>query len=193
MNDPLREKWDTRYRSREGDAEPARVLLENVHLLPARGDALDLACGLGANARLLARQGLRVSAWDLSQVAVDRLAGALGPEEQKFVRPEVRDVQAHPPAPDSFDVIVVSYFLDRELTGSIVKALRPGGMVFYQTFVRDAVSEVGPSNPAYRLERNELLRLFPGLWLRFYREDGTEGDVAQGVRDIAMLVAQRPF
>ena len=68
-----RAKWDERYRQGSRVAEAARVVSENLHLLPMRGDALDLACGLGANALALAGRGLRVSAWDLSPRAIQRL------------------------------------------------------------------------------------------------------------------------
>lgn len=48
--------------------QPSQVLLDNSHLLPASGRALDLACGLGANALYLAKRGMTTSAWDLSPV-----------------------------------------------------------------------------------------------------------------------------
>ena len=54
------------------------------------------------------------------------------------------------------------------------------------------MTDQGPSNPAYRLDTNELLRLFPHLIVRFYREEGRVGDLTDGKRDIAQLVAQRP-
>jgi tellurite methyltransferase len=50
----LRAKWDARYRERDRIPSPALVLSENLHLLPGSGAALDLACGLGENALLLA-------------------------------------------------------------------------------------------------------------------------------------------
>ena len=36
-------------------------------------------------------------------------------------------------------------------------ALRPRGVLYYQTFVRAKVAEIGPSNPDYLLEPGELL------------------------------------
>lgn len=190
-SDDLRSKWDARYREADRIPAPALVLTENLHLLPRSGEALDLACGLGENALLLAEQGLAVSAWDLSPVATERLrreaaARGLG------VTAEVRDVQAQPPAPEAFDVILVAHFLDRALAPAIAAALRPGGLLLYQTFTREAVSERGPTNPDHRLARNELLRLFPGLLVRFYREEGRLGDLGRGVRDLAMLVGEKP-
>lgn len=187
----LREKWDARYRQAAAPGSPSRVLSENAHLLPATGDALDLACGLGADALFLARRGFRVSAWDLSPVAVEAVRAQAG-KDGLAILPAVRDIVAEPPPAAGFDVILVSYFLERGLAPTIVRALRPGGLLFYQTFTRDAVSDRGPSNPGYRLGRNELLDLFKSLVLRVYREEGRLGDTATGCRDLALLVAQRP-
>lgn len=188
----LRAKWDARYRDSDRVPSPAKVLADNLHLLPMSGRALDLACGLGANALLLAERGLDVSAWDLSPAALRQL------REESHRRGlnidiHVRDIQARPPASGSFDIIVVSHFLDRAIIPAIADALSPGGLLFYQTFTCEAVSNRGPSNPGYRLAPNELLRLFPGLILRAYREDGRVGDLTRGSRDVAFLVAQMPF
>jgi tellurite methyltransferase len=184
-------KWDSRYEVADALPDPALVLRDNLHLLPAQGRALDLACGLGANALLLAGQGLEVVAWDLSQVAVTRVR-ELAVLMQLRVQAEVRDVCVHPPAPGTFDCIVVAHFLDRELAPAIADALRPGGLLFYQTFSLDRIGGRGPSNPLYLLYQNELLRLFDGLILRFYREEGRLGDLSRGIRNLTQLVAQRP-
>ncbi len=181
-------KWDARYRE-AGEPIPARVLSENLHLLPARGRALDLACGLGANALLLARCGLETFAWDSSPVAIDKLRAAAA-TAGVVVHAEVRDVVAHPPEPQRFDVIVVAHFLDRSLAPALATALRPGGLIFYQTFTRVRVGAAsGPRNPDYLLHQNELLKLFSPLQLVVYREEGELGDATRGFRDQAMLIA----
>ncbi|HHL45556.1 MAG TPA: methyltransferase domain-containing protein [Gammaproteobacteria bacterium] len=186
------ERWDKRYRDAAAPAEPARVLLDNCHLLPQQGRALDLACGLGANALFLARRGLDVTAWDHSGVAIGKLCTTAAAEDISITA-EMRDVVAQPPKPQDFDVIVVSRFLERTLVPHLVDALRPDGVIFYQTFVREAVDEtIGPKNPLFRLERNELLELFESLYLLVYREEGRVGDVARGFRNEAMLVAGKP-
>ena len=67
-------KWDARYRENKiVHTEAASVLAENRHLLPRSGVALDLACGIGANARLLASHGLTTSAWDISTEALEHV------------------------------------------------------------------------------------------------------------------------
>ncbi|MCD0448942.1 class I SAM-dependent methyltransferase [Actinocorallia sp. API 0066] len=65
--------WDERYREREKvwSGEPNRVLVEEVAGVEA-GTALELGCGEGADAVWLARQGWRVTATDISSVALER-------------------------------------------------------------------------------------------------------------------------
>lgn len=183
--------WDARYRQQAaGIPSPAEVLAQLGHLLPPRGRALDLACGLGGNALALARRGLDTHAWDYSEEAIERLrrlASACG----VAIHCEVRDVVSCPPGPASFDVIVVSRFLERSLAPALQAALRPAGLLYYQTFVRDRVGGRGPTNPAFRLDDNELLHLFPGMRVLYYHEEGSLGDTTLGFRDQAMLVAQQ--
>ena len=190
MPEDPRAKWDARYRNADpAGVAPARVLTDFSHLLPERGDALDLACGLGANARFLAQGGLQVSAWDISTVAIQRLQAVT---EGLPLHPSVRDVMNEPPPANRFDVIVVSRYLERSLAPRLTAALKPGGLLFYQTYTRERVSEAGPGKAAFRLAPNELLRLFSDLRVVAYREEGRLGRLDEGFRDEAMLVALKP-
>ncbi|MCF6336970.1 MAG: class I SAM-dependent methyltransferase [Gammaproteobacteria bacterium] len=183
-------KWNGRYATAEGKPRAAQVLRENRHLLPTSGDALDLACGLGGNALLLAQAGLAVQAWDLSSVAIDALRLHMAAECLQ-VEAAVRDVGEQPPMPTSFDVIVISYFLQRALAPALCAALRPGGLLFYQTFIKDKVHQQGPTNPDFLLAENELLTMFAPLRLRVYHEVGALGDITQGLRNEALFVGQK--
>jgi len=190
MSDEVRQKWDAIYDGEGKAGAGARVLVENSHLLPVRGRALEVACGRGANALFLARCGLEAYGWDISPVAVESLqADAAG--QGLVVRGEARDVMQQPPLPDSFDVIVVSHFLERGLIPLLRQALRPQGLLFYQTFTRSRVSDRGPSNPAFRLADNELLDVCAGMRVLVYREEGRIGDIGKGFRDLALIVAQK--
>lgn len=189
-NELVREKWDRRHAEAEGLGEPLRALTENLHLLPARGDALDLACGRGASALLLARRGLRVVAWDLSEVAIGLLRAA-AEAEGLMLRADARDVVACPPEPNSFDLLVVGHFLERSLAPRLEAALRPGGLLVYQTFAATRITGLGPDRPDFRLADNELLTLFPGLKVRVYREEAIVGNLQRGMRDLAYLLAER--
>jgi SAM-dependent methyltransferase len=192
MSESDAEKWDRRYRIAVAQqVQPALVLSAYAHLLPAQGEALDLAAGLGGNALFLARLGFNATAWDISALAMQRLAEQAA-AEGVALSCEVRDVVAEPPPAERFDVIVVSRFLERALCPAIAAALRPGGLLFYQTFTREKVDTgAGPSNPDFLLQRNELLRLFPELVVRLYREEGVLGDTTKGLRNEACLVAEK--
>ena len=167
------------------------MLRQNQHLLPSQGSALDLACGRGANAICLAEKGLTVSAWDISASALEHLANE-ATNKGLIIELEPRNISEHPPKPNSFDVITVSNFLERELIDDIRKAIKPDGLIFYQTFIIDKVSNIGPSNPDYLLDNNELLNFFSEWKVVLYREEGLLGNIDSGFRNQAMLIAQKP-
>ena len=185
------EKWNTIYAAGgHGRQTPATVLKEFAHLLPETGTALDLACGRGANALFLAERGLNVHAWDVSEEAISSLNTRVN-ELQLKLQTRICDITAEPLPTNSFDIIVVSYFLERKLMPSIISALRKNGLLFYQTFIRERVDDTGPRNEDYRLGENELLHLCRELHIVFYREEGKLGDTQQGIRNEAMLIGQR--
>lgn len=192
MNDKTKEKWDKNYDSCSSDfPSPAEVLRQNQHLLPTQGAALDLACGRGANAICLAENGLSVSAWDISSSALKHLSNQAIKKDLK-IEVESRNISENPPEPNTFDVISVSNFLERELIEDIRNAINSNGLIFYQTFIRNKVSNIGPSNPDYLLGKNELLLFFSDWNIIYYKEEGTTGSIDKGFRNQAMIIAQKP-
>jgi len=190
-SDERQQKWQQRYSNGVAtEPAPCGVLSENAFLLPRHGGALDLACGWGGNALFLARHGLDTEGWDYAPAAIERL-NMMAHAQELRLKGVLRDVEEFPPEPQSFDVITVSYFLDRAIVPNLIEALRPGGLIFYETFLRDAVSDEGPGNSAFRLADNELLQMFSGLRVISYTEHGSIGEVSAGVRNVARLVAAR--
>ena len=64
------EFWDARYREvHHGDRPPHATLVAMTDRLKP-GTALDLGCGIGADARWLAARGWKVDAFDFSEVAL---------------------------------------------------------------------------------------------------------------------------
>lgn len=192
-DDAAQARWDKIYSDAVQTGKVVDVLRDNVHLLTRPGRSLDVACGLGANALFLAHFGLTSHAWDISPVAIEKLAD-LARSQEVTVHAQARDVVANPPDPASFELIVVSNFLDRTLFPALINALAPGGLLFYQTYSRLRVDDAGPRNEAYRLAANELLSLcHPPLHVVVYREEGSLGEVSKGLRNMAHIVAQRQF
>ena len=185
-------KWDRIYSQSNVEKYPAvSVLTENAFLLPKFGTALDLACGLGTNAIFLARHGLATEAWDISGVAIEKLRRNADSGDLE-INAQVCEINGDSFSGRSFDVIVLSRFLDRNLSDAIMDALKPGGLLFYQTYTEEKTAPHGPNNPDYLLAENELLRLFSGLRVIFYRENGCIGDIEEGLRNEAQLIGQNP-
>ncbi|MDD5321300.1 MAG: methyltransferase domain-containing protein [Methylococcales bacterium] len=189
--DALIDKWNRIYNESGQGLYPAiQVLTENDFLLPQTGAALDLACGLGGNAIFLAELGLSVTAWDVSSVAIDKLT-AYAVHKVLNVNACQQIITANSFNGYQFDVIVVSRFLDRTLSDAIIGALKPDGLLFYQTFTREKTRPKPPNNPDYLLTENELLTLFLPLRVIFYRENALIGNQERGLRNEAQFVGQK--
>ncbi len=192
MSDATREKWDRIYSERGTEhGRAVRVVEENLHLLPTSGKGLELACGLANNSFAITAHGIEMAAWDISAVAAERVNQRATQTGAK-VTACARDVVTEPPTAAEYDVVVVSHFLDRSLVPAIITALKPGGLLFYQTFTQTRVVESGPKNSDWRLADGELLTLFAALKPLVYREEGLTGDTGKGLRNEALLVAQKP-
>ena len=89
-------------------------------------------------------------------------------------------------------MIVVSRFLHRPSLPALAQALRPGGLLFYQTFNRNKPAG-GPSSPDFLLEPGELPEVFSNLTLRVYQEYGRAGDLNEGNRHETLFVGQAPL
>ena len=70
-------------------------------------------------------------------------------------------------------------------------AIKQNGLIFYQTFTKDKANNSGPSNPDYLLDKNELLLFFTDWKIIVYREEGSTGNINNGFRNQAMIVAQK--
>ncbi len=186
------EKWNRIYTESEVASNSiTSVLKEHAYLLPKHGTALDIACGLGSDSVFLAQQGLDVHAWDISDQMVGKI-NAFAQLNNLSITAETHDITRNPPLAESYDVISVAHYLERSIVPGLLTALKPGGLIFYQTFLKEVTgSYSGPSNSDFRLGKNELLALFSDLNIVFYQEDALIGDVQQGVRNEALLIAQK--
>lgn len=185
------DKWNDAYQGVDiASTKPARVLAENLHLLPESGDALDLACGRAGNAILLSKYGFNVDAVDISPVVLASVEQFVEQQDLSILC-EVRDIEKEGLSGKEYDVITVSYFLNRQLFPQIIKSLKPEGLLFYETWSQQKVNDTGPNNPKFRLEMGELLKLTAPLKTLLYREEGGSGDTSKGYRNTAMLVAQK--
>ncbi|MFK8907535.1 class I SAM-dependent methyltransferase [Streptomyces sp. YS-3] len=126
--------WDGVYAGRPAASHPrpnVRLTETATGLVP--GDALDLGCGEGGDALWLAAQGWRVTATDISAVAVERLSDLADAHGLGDRLTAVRyDLHTSFP-PGAFDLVSAHYLhtphvLDRAaVLRSAAHAVRPGG------------------------------------------------------------------
>jgi len=176
--------WNLVYAEKPvAESTPADVLLTNEHLLSSQGEALDFASGLAGNGIYLAQKGYKVTAWDLSDVAVKKVKHH-AKNKKLDVDAKVYDLEnKRPIIKNQYDVVVVSYFLHRESLRYLYDILKKGGLLFYQTFSGLQYKEQGPARESFRLKKNELLDVFSDMQLLYYREDdenSTGPDCKQG-------------
>ena len=119
------------------------------------GRVLDVACGHGRHLRYLRSLGF-------SAVGVDRDVGVRPLlDATAGVEFHVADIEsgAWPFAPGEFDGVVVTNYLHRPLFATLVAALRPGGMLVYETFAAGNERYGRPSNPDFLLRAGELIEM----------------------------------
>ncbi|WP_029936309.1 class I SAM-dependent methyltransferase [Thiomicrospira pelophila] len=165
------QKWNQKYAEAElsTPAEACWLLKQHIRRLPLRGQALDLASGLAGNARFLARCGLNTQAWDISETATDLVTRWAKLQGLSNLQAVCKNITEQDFEPNQFDVIVVSHYLDRAILPSLVKALKPQGLLFYQTFLAP-VQTNGPSNLDFYIQSNEYQAWWSSLTCEVYGE-----------------------
>ncbi len=177
------------------DPIPARFLIEQFHRLP-KGKALDVAAGSGRNALYLAAHGFEVEAIDRDEEALAMLAATAN---QRHLSVTVRTVDLEQPAPQApelpknrYDVILVFFYLYRSLFPLLIDALKPNGVLVYETFTIDNYfRHRHPRRWEFCLAQNELLRLTSQLRVLHYDEGEHDGGHGGGPAFTARLVAQK--
>lgn len=160
-------------RMRHGQGEASAWVARFAPLLPP-GEVLDLACGAGRHARLLAALGHPVLALDRDPEA---LALAAGPGIVSLQCDLEDGVSAWPFGPGRFAGIVVTNYLHRPLFGKLAHSLAPGGILIYETFSIGNEAFGKPSNPAFLLGEGELLaQAATHGWRVLAYEDGYSGE-----------------
>jgi SAM-dependent methyltransferase len=191
MSAPDAQLWNARYLSEQEHylrRQPYPLLRTYADQLPQGGWALDVAAGAAPAGLFLAKHGLRVIAVDISEVGL-RLAQLRARELSLPLSLVVMDTSDPWLPPSKFDVVLNFYYLSRPLFECYRQALKPGGWLFFETFVQETHRRC---NPAHYLESGELYSAFQDWeilhWAETWRKrrDGTLSS-----KKVAQLVARK--
>ena len=177
---------------------PARFLSQQLHRLP-KGTVLDVAAGRGRHTLFLSSLGYQVEAIDRDAEALALLLTSARSQNLAGVTTRTLDLEPPPPHAPSlghtqYDAVVVFFYLHRPLFPHLRDALKPGGVLLYETFlIENHVRHHHPKRREFCLAQGELLDLTSGLRLLHYDEGLHEGTQDREPAYTAQLVAQKPF
>lgn len=163
-----KDRWDKKYSTEAFifGKEPVPFLKQNVHLLP-KGKALDIAIGEGRNGVFLATQGFEVVGLDISEKGLAK-AHQLAKQNGVSIETRVVDLENHQLKKNAYDVILLMYYMQRDLWPQVNDALKPGGMAIIETYNIDHLKHQ-KFNPKWLLKTNELLEAFKDMKIIRYQ------------------------
>ncbi|MBL8039599.1 MAG: dihydroneopterin aldolase [Nitrospira sp.] len=178
------------------DPHPARFLVQQLDRLP-KGLVLDVAAGRGRHTLFLSSLGYQIEAIDRDEQALAQLLTDVRTKHLTNVTTQALDLESTPTpdlGKDRYDAILVFFYLSRPIVPHLLRALRPGGVLIYETFLIDHhLRHQHPRRREFCLEHGELLNLTSGLRVLHYDEGPHEGARDGESAYTAQLVAQKPF
>ena len=169
-----------------------------------KGDTvLCVADGEGRNSVWLAKQGMQVDAFDLSEVALKK-AVALAKEEVVHVQFSLASTEAWDWQPNQYDAVVGIFiqFADPvmrpRLFAQMVSTLRPGGLFIIQGYTPKQLEfkTGGPSILEHLYTEDMIRTLIDDLEpidLCLYEKELSEGPKHTGMSALLGLVARKPL
>lgn len=180
-------KWEDRYKQSRGHVGPPSPLVVRwaSHI---EGPVLDLAGGNGRNALFLASRGLTVHVIDICHSALSQLLECARQQRLSVFAIEA-DLENYPLPARHYGAVLVFRYLQRSLFPLVKAAVRPGGLVLYESFLIDQQRLGPPRNPLHLLQPRELYDAFCDFEV-LSDEEGLLEDSPPAY--LARLVARRP-
>jgi tellurite methyltransferase len=178
--------WDKKYGERSHSSlqpDPFLVAAYEEFLSGiSSGLALDVAGGVGRHSIWLAKRGWRVKLLDISEVGMQQAEeNAKRTGTAASISTQICDLNSMQDlGREQYDLVVVFFYLQRELFPALFDAIKPGGILIYKTYTTEQKNFAGgPSHPMFLLEPNELLHAFSSLRVLRYHETIQEKGVAE--------------
>ena len=160
---------------------------------------LDLACGGGRNGLYLVENKLPVTFADVNAEALERVKTSLKSSSShnqtlaQYWQTDFEQADITPLQGKSFAAVIVFRYLHRPLFEQIKTAIKPGGMIIYETFTEQQAQFGRPKNPDFLLKSGELIELFSD-WEILHSFEGVVNTPAndETKQAIAQIVAIKP-
>ena len=124
MSKQDRAKWNQRYAEDcYRKTNPVTLVSDWLPKIPV-GRALDVACGAGRNAILLAQTGFDVDAIDISREGLNR-ARQTAEEQGLSINWIEHDLDEPYPFESNYDLIIVMWYVDLGLVSRLSECLKP--------------------------------------------------------------------
>jgi len=155
---------------------------------------LDLACGNGRNGLYLIENDISVTFADVNGEAlaqVEQSLNDLNAGKQKLAQCwQVDFEQAHLTTlqGELFSGVMVFRYLHRPLFEKIKAAIKPGGIIIYETFTEQQAQFGRPKNPDFLLKPKELIEIFSD-WKILHSFEGVIDVANNSKQAIAQIVA----
>ncbi len=168
----LFDEWDERYTSfldQLPEQRPNPVVIAEITGRPT-GSALDIGCGMGADAVWLAGQGWDVTALDVSQVALDRAAAAADQAgvTVTWMRSRLEDLDV---PEGGFDLVTAHFPAllhspGRDAERALLAAVAPGGLllVVHHADIDVELARSHGFDPAVYLLHDDVVALLDTGW-----------------------------
>jgi SAM-dependent methyltransferase len=184
MSEQDRNKWNQRYAEDSYQKNNPVTLVEDwlPGILPGR--ALDVACGAGRNAVLLAQAGFKVDAIDISSEGLKQ-ARRKANERGLSINWIEHDLDEPYAFDTDYDLIIVMWYVDLELVSRLCDCLAPGGYLLCQQHLVTDENVIGPTSASFRVAPGELREAVSGMELLVYEESiemNTEGEQVASAR-----------
>lgn len=172
-------KWDRKHTDRLHHNKQSTPNIRLKYLTPylTGGSAVDFACGLGENSLFLAKLNFNVQAFDISSIAVNYLTEQVK-KHNLPVQALVADLTQWKELDlleSSIDLVVITYYLDRQIFPFIKSMIKENGYFFMETFYLSRDNMQNNVSDQYKLHPNELLKEFASWHILYYEEHEQEG------------------
>jgi tellurite methyltransferase len=164
-----RQKWNKKYSENSYDSEISQIVKRYYSYAP-KGQALDIAAGMGQNSFFLSEKGFTVDAVDISDYAIENIR-----HENSSINTIEADLDTFVIEPEHYEFIINIKFLQRRLFPYIKEGLKKHGLLIFESYIEtEDMNLKRPYSRDYLLRKNELLHSFLSLRIIYYCEEKTE-------------------